>query len=155
MHKHMQSKDHVRQKYRYYKLALRLCMVRLSFQGLHKSVRRHGFRPFDWQTQGTVPNQRSENAESSRNTEQHGVVIHFRQSIILKTGVFVKHPQTTYYIILPEEVHLNGHQHLAMGSSPFQVPVKLVAQLCKHSKQSKTTNNSHTHKIGKQNSEKQ
>lgn len=57
--------------------------------GLHQSIGGHGFRAFDWQSQGAIPDERSQHTKGTGHAEQHGVVVHLLQSVVLQqdTGV--------------------------------------------------------------------
>lgn len=62
--------------------------------GLDQSIGGHGLGAFDGQTQGTVPDERGQHAESTGNAEQHGVVVHLLQAVVLQqhtgVGIYVR-----------------------------------------------------------------
>lgn len=51
---------------------------------LHESVGGHRLGAFDGESQGAIPHERSQDAESARHAEQDGVVVHFLQSVVLE-----------------------------------------------------------------------
>lgn len=52
--------------------------------GLHESVGGHGLGAFDGESQGAVPHERGQDAESTRHAEQDGVVVHLLQAVVLE-----------------------------------------------------------------------
>lgn len=59
--------------------------ARLGSDQSHQSICAHGFRALQWEAQSSAPHQLSEYSQSTRHTEEDGVVVHLRHSIVLHT----------------------------------------------------------------------